>query len=108
MQHRPRHGHDRQAQRRGHEDGAGSAVALQAVGGWAACHDPGSRRDRRRSRCGKRTGFHPQGRGAWGAPIRVLSGEEEARLAAEGVLAGIPDADGLAADLAAAASTWSR
>jgi exopolyphosphatase / guanosine-5'-triphosphate,3'-diphosphate pyrophosphatase len=36
---------------------------------------------------------------AWGAPIRVLSGQEEARLAAEGVLAGIPDADGLAADL---------
>jgi len=36
---------------------------------------------------------------AWGAPIRVLSGEEEARLAAEGVLAGIPDADGVAADL---------
>jgi exopolyphosphatase/guanosine-5'-triphosphate,3'-diphosphate pyrophosphatase len=36
---------------------------------------------------------------AWGAPIRILSGEEEARLAAEGVLAGIPDADGLAADL---------
>jgi exopolyphosphatase/guanosine-5'-triphosphate,3'-diphosphate pyrophosphatase len=36
---------------------------------------------------------------AWGSPIRVLAGEEEARLAAEGVLAGIPDADGLAADL---------
>jgi exopolyphosphatase/guanosine-5'-triphosphate,3'-diphosphate pyrophosphatase len=36
---------------------------------------------------------------AWGAPIRVLSGEEEARIAAEGVIAGIPDADGLAADL---------
>ncbi len=35
----------------------------------------------------------------WGAPIRVLSGEEEAKLAAEGVLAGIPQADGLAADL---------
>lgn len=35
----------------------------------------------------------------WGAPIRVLSGEEEARIAAEGVLAGIPDADGLVADL---------
>ena len=32
---------------------------------------------------------------AWGAPIRILSGEEEARIAAEGVLAGIPDADGL-------------
>jgi exopolyphosphatase/guanosine-5'-triphosphate,3'-diphosphate pyrophosphatase len=36
---------------------------------------------------------------AWGGPIIVLSGEEEARLAAEGVLAGTPDADGLAADL---------
>ncbi|HEY2447126.1 MAG TPA: Ppx/GppA family phosphatase [Rhizomicrobium sp.] len=36
---------------------------------------------------------------AWGGPIRVLSGEEEARLAAQGVLAGIPSADGLVADL---------
>ena len=36
---------------------------------------------------------------AWGRPIRILSGEEEARVAAEGVLSGIPDADGLAADL---------
>ncbi|HWA88661.1 MAG TPA: Ppx/GppA family phosphatase [Rhizomicrobium sp.] len=36
---------------------------------------------------------------AWGGPIRVLSGEQEAALAAEGVLAGIPDADGLVADL---------
>jgi len=36
---------------------------------------------------------------AWGGPIRVLSGEEEARLAAEGVIAGIPLADGLVADL---------
>jgi exopolyphosphatase/guanosine-5'-triphosphate,3'-diphosphate pyrophosphatase len=36
---------------------------------------------------------------AWGAPVRVLSGEEEARLAAEGVVAGIPHADGLVADL---------
>ena len=36
---------------------------------------------------------------AWGGPIRVLSGEEEAQLAAQGVLAGIPNADGLAADL---------
>jgi len=35
----------------------------------------------------------------WGGPIRILSGEEEARVAAEGVLAGIPDADGLVADL---------
>jgi exopolyphosphatase / guanosine-5'-triphosphate,3'-diphosphate pyrophosphatase len=36
---------------------------------------------------------------AWGGPIRVLSGEEEARLAAEGVIASIQQADGLAADL---------
>ena len=36
---------------------------------------------------------------AWGGPVRVLSGEEEARLAAEGVLAAIPEADGLVADL---------
>jgi exopolyphosphatase/guanosine-5'-triphosphate,3'-diphosphate pyrophosphatase len=36
---------------------------------------------------------------AWGGPVRVLSGEEEAHIAAEGVLAGIPGADGLAADL---------
>lgn len=36
---------------------------------------------------------------AWGAPIRILAGEEEARTAAEGVIAGIPDAQGLAADL---------
>jgi len=36
---------------------------------------------------------------AWGAPVRVLSGEEEAHLAAQGVVAGIPYADGLVADL---------
>jgi exopolyphosphatase/guanosine-5'-triphosphate,3'-diphosphate pyrophosphatase len=36
---------------------------------------------------------------AWGGSIRVLPGEEEARLAAEGVIAGIPHADGLTADL---------
>lgn len=35
----------------------------------------------------------------WGAPVRVLSGEDEARIAAEGVVAGIPYADGLVADL---------
>ena len=36
---------------------------------------------------------------ALGRPIRILSGEEEARIAAEGTLSGIPDADGLVADL---------
>lgn len=43
--------------------------------------------------------FVRQAEAKWGSPIRVLSGEEEAKLAAEGVLAGIPRADGLAADL---------
>jgi exopolyphosphatase / guanosine-5'-triphosphate,3'-diphosphate pyrophosphatase len=36
---------------------------------------------------------------AWGAPVRVLPGLEEAKLAGEGVLAAIPNADGLTADL---------
>jgi exopolyphosphatase/guanosine-5'-triphosphate,3'-diphosphate pyrophosphatase len=36
---------------------------------------------------------------AWGSPIRILAGEDEARTAADGVIAGIPEADGLAADL---------
>jgi exopolyphosphatase/guanosine-5'-triphosphate,3'-diphosphate pyrophosphatase len=43
--------------------------------------------------------FIRRAEGAWGRPIRVLAGEDEARIAAEGVVAGIPDADGLAADL---------
>jgi len=34
-----------------------------------------------------------------GCTIEVLSGEDEARIAAEGVLAGIPDANGIVADL---------
>ena len=43
--------------------------------------------------------FIRQAEKAWGRPIRILAGEDEARIAAEGVVAGIPDADGLAADL---------
>jgi exopolyphosphatase/guanosine-5'-triphosphate,3'-diphosphate pyrophosphatase len=43
--------------------------------------------------------FVTRAEAAWGAPVRVLSGEEEARLAAQGVIAGIPDAEGLVADL---------
>src|ERR1700753_1472735 len=35
---------------------------------------------------------------AWGSSIRILAGEDEARIAAEGVVAGIPNADGLGAD----------
>lgn len=43
--------------------------------------------------------FIRQAEAAWGGTIRILSGEEEARLAAEGVVAGMPSADGLVADL---------
>ena len=43
--------------------------------------------------------FVERAEAVWGAPVRVLSGEEEARLAAQGVLAGIPNAEGLVADL---------
>jgi len=43
--------------------------------------------------------FIARAEAVWGAPVRVLSGEEEARLAAHGVLAGIPDEEGLVADL---------
>lgn len=43
--------------------------------------------------------FIQRARDALGAPIRVLSGEDEARLAADGVVGGIPDADGIVGDL---------
>jgi exopolyphosphatase / guanosine-5'-triphosphate,3'-diphosphate pyrophosphatase len=43
--------------------------------------------------------FVARARDALGVQIRVLSGEDEARLAAEGVLAAIPDADGVVGDL---------
>ena len=36
---------------------------------------------------------------ALGAPIRILSGKEEARYAAMGVIAGVPSADGIVGDL---------
>jgi exopolyphosphatase / guanosine-5'-triphosphate,3'-diphosphate pyrophosphatase len=36
---------------------------------------------------------------AWGGPVRVLAGEDEARLAGEGVLCAIPEADGVVGDL---------
>jgi len=43
--------------------------------------------------------FVARARDAVGVPIKILTGEEEARLAAEGVLAAIPDADGVVGDL---------
>jgi exopolyphosphatase/guanosine-5'-triphosphate,3'-diphosphate pyrophosphatase len=45
------------------------------------------------------TEFIARAEKAWGSPIRILAGEDEARIAAEGVIAGIPEAHGLAADL---------
>lgn len=36
---------------------------------------------------------------AWGAPVRILTGEEEARLAGQGVAAALPGADGVVGDL---------
>jgi exopolyphosphatase / guanosine-5'-triphosphate,3'-diphosphate pyrophosphatase len=43
--------------------------------------------------------FVARARDALGSPIRILTGEEEARLATEGVLAAIPDAEGVVGDL---------
>ncbi|HVU19743.1 MAG TPA: Ppx/GppA family phosphatase [Rhizomicrobium sp.] len=66
----------------------GLGVTMREAGATAAARDAENGQE-----------FIRKAEAAWGAPIRVLSGEEEARLAAEGVLAGIPDADGLVADL---------
>jgi exopolyphosphatase/guanosine-5'-triphosphate,3'-diphosphate pyrophosphatase len=43
--------------------------------------------------------FVARARDALGSPIKILTGEEEARLATEGVLAAIPNADGVVGDL---------
>ena len=43
--------------------------------------------------------FVARARDALGASIKILTGEEEARLASEGVLSAIPDADGVMGDL---------
>ena len=43
--------------------------------------------------------FVARAREAIGTPIRILTGEEEASFAAEGVLAAIPEADGIVGDL---------
>lgn len=43
--------------------------------------------------------FVARARDALGTPIKILTGEEEARLASDGVLSAIPDADGVMGDL---------
>lgn len=43
--------------------------------------------------------FVARARDALGSPIKILTGEEEARFATEGVLAAIPEADGVVGDL---------
>lgn len=89
----------------GELNGEGMGLALEALGRFrmlaeahhveireavatAAARDAGNGQE-----------FVRRAEAAWGGTIRVLSGEEEARLAAEGVLAGIPKASGLVADL---------
>jgi exopolyphosphatase/guanosine-5'-triphosphate,3'-diphosphate pyrophosphatase len=44
-------------------------------------------------------GFVEHAESVLGAPIRILPGEEEARLSALGVISGIPDAEGVVGDL---------
>lgn len=46
-----------------------------------------------------RHAFITEASGVLGTPVRVLSGPEEARLSAEGVIADMPDAAGLVADI---------
>ena len=100
LRHRPRHGDDRPAACRRLRRGAGSAGALP--------HDlPTASRSRLREAVATAAArdasngaeFIARAEQAWGAPIRVLAGEDEARIAAEGVVAGIPEASGLVADL---------
>lgn len=43
--------------------------------------------------------FVREAEAAWGAEVRILTGEEEARLAGLGVMSGMPDADGVVGDL---------
>ena len=83
-----------------------ATLALEALGRFRMLADghrrsKSAKRWRRRRRATRPTATNscaaPKRPGA--APIRVSAGEEEARLAAEGVIAGIPEADGLVADL---------
>ncbi len=83
----------------------GMALALEALGRFRMLADAHGIevREAVATAAARDTGNGPEfvrrAEAAWNGPIRVLSGEEEARLAAEGVLAGIPGASGLVADL---------
>src|SRR5678815_3653549 len=94
LRHWSRYGHVRQAACGRLHRRAGSLVALSHDLRWPEC-----RASRRRGDGGDGAEFIRRAEAAWGRPIRILAGEDEARLAAEGVVAGIPNADGLAADL---------
>jgi exopolyphosphatase/guanosine-5'-triphosphate,3'-diphosphate pyrophosphatase len=91
--------------RTGHLDPEGMELALQTLGRFhliAERHGVGAfeavataaARDAKNGR-----EFVITAEKALGARIRILSGEEEASIAADGVIAGIPDADGIVADL---------
>ncbi|MGH6871285.1 MAG: hypothetical protein ACREHE_07250 [Rhizomicrobium sp.] len=89
----------------GHLDEDGMVMAIEALGRFrmlADAHNADAREAVATAAARDATNgreFIAKAERAWGGPIRILSGEEEAHLAAEGVLAGTPDADGLAADL---------
>ncbi len=91
--------------RTGQLDGEGIALALEALSrfrrlsegyGIRRCEAvaTAAARDAQNGRA-----FIRRAEAALGCTIEILSGEDEARIAAEGVLAGIPNADGLTADL---------
>jgi exopolyphosphatase/guanosine-5'-triphosphate,3'-diphosphate pyrophosphatase len=96
-------GRDMVARRRLHDEGM--RLALEALSRFRILADAHhvERRDAVATAAARDASngqdFVRRAEAAWGGPIRILSGEEEARLAAQGVLAGIPTADGLVADL---------
>jgi exopolyphosphatase/guanosine-5'-triphosphate,3'-diphosphate pyrophosphatase len=91
--------------RTGQLDGEGIALALEALARFRRLSEGYGIRQceavataaARDAQNGK--AFIRRAEAALGCTIEILSGEDEARIAAEGVLAGIPDADGLTADL---------
>ena len=99
LRHRPRHG------RTGRLHAEGCTAALEALSRFRMIADGLNveHRDAVATAAARDASngaeFIRRAESAWGRPIRILAGEDEARIAAEGVVAGIPDADGLAADL---------
>jgi exopolyphosphatase/guanosine-5'-triphosphate,3'-diphosphate pyrophosphatase len=91
--------------RTGHLDAAGMEMALEALarfrlvaeGHGVGTYEAVATAAARDAENGPE--FVAMAEHALGTRIRVLSGEDEARIAADGVIAGIPEADGIVADL---------